>query len=373
MDKLRINFLMPCYAWAPSGGFRVVYEYANQLASRGHQVAVIHPRRLEEVKTNPSTMRQWIRKKRTWLQELVFTPGIEWQRIDPRVRLLFVPSSNARHIPDGDVLFATGWHTVPSVLTCSPEKGEQCYMIQHYEVWQGPKGVVDAGWRSQLHKVVVSKWLLQVGRDLGCEHLVYIPNAIDLNKFHLTAPIEGRAPHVAMLFADGSIKGVAEGIEALVVAKQTFPDLRATLFGVPRRRSWIPKWIEYYCNPPQEFLVNEIYNKAAVFLSPSWSEGFALPPAEAAACGSAVVATDSGGIRDYIEHGVTGLLSAPKDARALGENLCMLLANEHFRVRLAKACKEVVSEFSWVRNADLMEKFLGEVASHDQGASSVSV
>src|SRR5690348_726186 len=113
---MRITFLMPAYMWGPSGGYRVVYEYANQLVSRGHDVAVVHPRHLKFTPVAPPTLRERVRKLRTTLVELVSTPTIEWRPIDKRVRLLYVPSLHDRHIPDADVLFATAWNTAAPVM-----------------------------------------------------------------------------------------------------------------------------------------------------------------------------------------------------------------------------------------------------------------
>ena len=123
----------------------------------------------------------------------------------------------------------------------------------------------------------------------------------------------------------------------------------------------MPEWIEYHRNPPQDFIINDIYNKSCILLAPSWTEGFSLPPAEAACCGCALVATDIGGFREYIQNGVTGLLSPPKDPKALAENLCLLLGSEDLRVRLAKACNSFIVQFSWERSAALLEDFIADV------------
>src|SRR5437899_5887378 len=113
---MRITFLMPSYMWGPSGGYRVVYEYANQLVSRGHGVTVVHPRHLKFLAPEQRTIRQRLRKLRLTLRELISRPVIDWHPIDKRVRILYVPSVDEAHIPDGDVLFGTAWNTIPSVV-----------------------------------------------------------------------------------------------------------------------------------------------------------------------------------------------------------------------------------------------------------------
>lgn len=349
---------MPCYMWGPSGGYRVVYEYANRLVARGHRVFVLHPRHLKFVPSGPMTFRARLRTAKTRATELVVTPSVDWHPIDRRVEMLFVPSSEERFVPDADVIFATAWHTVQSVLKVGPVKGEKCYLIQHYETFLGRRDLVDATWRLPIRKVVVSKWLAEIGRDLGASELTHIPNGIDHARYFLKQHIEERPPQVAMMCSSIPFKGSRKGIEALQAAKRRYPDLKVVLFGKERRKQWIPGSFEYHRDPAQEFIVDEIYNKSGIFLSPSLAEGFALPPAEAAACGCAIVASDSGGIRDYVEDGVSGLLSQPEDAAALAANLCRVLGNDSLRIQFARAANAAVKQLDWERSTDLMERFL---------------
>lgn len=366
---MKVTFLMPCYMWGPSGGFRVVYEYANQLVARGHQVAVVHPRRLKyPPPRGRMTLRGRIRSARLAMRELVSKPTVYWHKMDDRVKLLYVPTSDPRYIPDADVLFATAWPTVASVLRCPPEKGEKCYFIQHYETWMGPKDLVDATWRAPLHKVVVSRWLQQLSEELGAHDVTYIRNAIDHSTYRVVRPIEARPRQVVMMCSPVGFKGSQDGVKALEIAKREFPDLSVRLFGNGRRQPWVPEWMSYWRDPPQDRIVEDLYNGSSIVVSSSVTEGFALPPAEGASCGCAIVATDSGGIRDFVETGVTGLLSPPHDPESLARNLCLLLANDQLRVRLAQAARDFVSRLNWTVSADRLEKFLNGVI-HGSSAS----
>ncbi len=368
---MRITFLAPGYVWGPSGGMRVVYEYANRLSARGHDISVVHPRRLRYSPSCPEPslavwVREWAKRE---LRRLKPKPQVTWQPICDRVQMLSVPDSSSRYIPDGDVIFATSWHTVRSVQECPNSKGKKCYLIQGYESYHAANELVDATWRAPLHKVVVAKWLAGLGSELGCEEVTYIPNGINHELYRLIHPIERRSRQIAMAFSTAQVKGAADGIEALRLVRQRHPDVKVILFGVSRRQSWLPTWAEYHRNPPQDFIVNEIYNRSQVFVSSSWMEGFALPPAEAGACGCAVVATDSLGVREFITNGVTGLLSPPKDPRALAENVSLILENEPLRVQLAKACNQIIGRLDWERSASLLEDFVrGLGAVKDGGA-----
>jgi len=359
---MRITFLLPGYIWGPSGGIRVVYEHANKLVARGHEISIIQPRRLKFPPPPPQneSAYYWLRRQANAAADLFRQPTMHWLNIDPRVTTLYAPNSDYRHIPDADALFATAWQTVRSVLECPKSKGEKFYLIQHYETFMGPQEMVDATWRAALYKAAVSKWLLEVGVQLGCNDVTHIPNAIDHQRYRLLRAIEGRAPRVAMTFSKESFKGAADGIEALQIARERHPHLQVVFFGLTKLRPAIPEWIEYHCNPPQDFIVEQIYNRCSIFLCPSWAEGYALPPAEAAACGCAIVSTDNGGIRDYIENGVAGLLSRPQKPALLADNLCLLLDNERLRVRLATAANHAVRRLDWEQSAAMLENFIVE-------------
>ena len=366
---MKINFLLPGYRWEPSGGFKVVYEYANRLVARGHQVSVIHPRRLELPTEEKVTIRSLARVTRWRLREIFSKPVIRWHRIDPRVRLLYVPDCDPRHIPDADVLFATAWHTVRPVMQCPLDKGIKCYLIQHYETFLGPQNLVDATWRAPLRKVVVSKWLAGIGEHLGADNISHIPIGIDHQLYRVTRPIAQRPRQVAMMFSHVSFKRSADGIRALQIAKQQFPDLRGVLFGASQRAPSVPDWMTYIADPGQDQIVETILNASSIILSSSLAEGFGLPPAEGAACGCAMVSTDSGGVRDFIIPGQTGLLSAPGDPEALARNLCLLLDNDDLRIRLAESGREFVQHFNWDYSTDLLESFLNQTVQPERAKS----
>lgn len=359
---MKITFLLPSYVWAPSGGPRVIYEYANRLAQRGHEVAVVHPRRLAyPLPGEALNAYRWAKKQYVGLHEAISTPDVNrWQPIDKRVRMLFTPSSESRYLPDGDAIFATAWHTVNSVLNSPAEKGEKCYFIQHYEVWQGPKDLVDATWRAPLRKVVIANWLMEKGQELGASDLTYIPNSINHDIYHLTHPVEARSRQVAMMYSREEFKGSVYGIQALEIAKRRFPDLKAVFFSTSRAEASIPEWIEYHRSPPLKFMVDEIYGRSSIFLSPSLAEGWPLPPAEAAACGCAIVSANNGGVREYVEHEVTGLLAPVKDAESLAASVIRLFEDERLRIMLAKACNQRISSLDWERSTDKLELFLKE-------------
>lgn len=358
---MRIAFILQGYPWTPTGGARVVYEYANQLVARGHEVTVVHPRRLPNWSSPPpGGLYRRLRRMAGHLRNLILAPRVEWQPIDNRVRMQYVPEALPRHVPDGDAVVATWWPTAELVLQYPPSKGHKFYLIQHYETWDGAQERLEATWQAPLSKVVISSWLYDKGLELGVlpEEMTYIPNGIDHARFRLLRPIETRPRRIVMMHSRQEWKGSRDGVDALELARREFPTLRAVLFGTRRRPQWLPGWIDYSLNPPQRVLIEGLYNGSSVCLCPSWKEGWCLPPMEAMACGCAVVATDNGGIREYAKDEVTALLSPPKYPEALAKNLLRLLQDEGLRIRLAEAGHQRIQEFSWARSADLLERVL---------------
>jgi len=361
-NTVKITFIQPRYDPKPVGGMKVVYEYANQLVARGHQVSVLHPDRLANLTPRRLTRVYFhITGKSRQTENYQIMPEVPWHHIDNRVRMLTIPEPTASYVPDGDAVFASFWATGEYMMDYPPEKGRKFYLWQGFEEgWAGPTARIYAVLKSPLKKVVISRALYEHGLNLGLsqDEMIHIPDAIDHKTYQILNPIDDRIPRVSMLYHSLPLKGANDGVKALDLAKKAVPTLQAVLFSVFTRPHRLPQWIEYSCNPSQEELINSIYNRSSIYLSPSRLEGFGLTAAEAMACGCAVAAADSGGIRDFAEHEVTALLSPPKDSKALASNILRLQKDDDLRVRLAKAGNERIKEFTWERSTHLLEQLI---------------
>jgi phosphatidylinositol alpha-1,6-mannosyltransferase len=95
----------------------------------------------------------------------------------------------------------------------------------------------------------------------------------------------------------------------------------------------------------------------------SGEEGFGIVYLEANACGKPVVGGDSGGVRDAVIDGVTGLLVDPQDSDALFEALDQLISRKDLRDSLGrKGRQRVVKDFQW---RDRVEALLQGAPHHE--------
>ncbi len=95
--------------------------------------------------------------------------------------------------------------------------------------------------------------------------------------------------------------------------------------------------------------VPAFYNLAEVFVFPSLYEGFGLPPLEAMACGTPVVAANVSSIPEVV--GDAGLLVDPNDAEGLAEALGRVLNDATLRQDLRRRGLARAAGFSWDRAA----------------------
>lgn len=110
---------------------------------------------------------------------------------------------------------------------------------------------------------------------------------------------------------------------------------------------------------PEE-LMPALYGGARAFLFPSLYEGFGLPPLEAMACGTPVVAYDNSSVSEIV--GRWGMLTATGDVSAFVGALIRLTTDGGLRDELGEAGLERAKHFSWRKAASETAEVYREVA-----------
>ena len=145
------------------------------------------------------------------------------------------------------------------------------------------------------------------------------------------------------------IKGLGADYPLLLAGKKPekvspqFPDYEAIIAELNLTEH--VRWVGFVDEADKPVL----YRSASCFVFPSQYEGFGLPPLEAMACGTPVVATTAPGISEVV--GDAAVAVDPRDERALGGAIIATLIQENFAAELRTKGAERVQDFTWDKTA----------------------
>lgn len=400
---MKITFLLN--QMHTGGGVRVVFEYANRLQKKNHQVSIVYPAiDLARLKRLPfgafvvelvalcvqNTIRRGHQQPFDTASLLIKVPVLY-----PRFMKLI-----ERSIPDADVIVATAWETTYAVNELGADKGEKFYFVQSYEIWdlwnetacwkaarklkrgdekcslamaavtpekkslKKSKELADRAFKLPLKKITIAEWLRHLIEDKFGEHVEgVIPNGVNFEIFFKEGSHreESREVNVLMPYRPAKFKGFQDGLDAFERIRMRHPNAHFEVFGIrPRvvgRLRKLPEWIDFH-HIKSDAQLRALYNKAHIFVLPSWIEGFPLPPMEAMACGCAVVTTDAGGVSDYLRNGETALIVPIQDPAALAQSVCKLIEDEGERRRVAKNGYSLIKQFTWEKSTQRLIEFI---------------
>jgi glycosyltransferase involved in cell wall biosynthesis len=113
--------------------------------------------------------------------------------------------------------------------------------------------------------------------------------------------------------------------------------------------------------PPRKD-VEFYYAAADAYAGPSLEDTFALPPAEAMACGLPVIVSSENGTFEIITDEIDGMiLKDATDSKALAAMIRRLFEDMPFRIRLGRKASETARQYTWERNGKDLAKIFEEV------------
>jgi len=93
-----------------------------------------------------------------------------------------------------------------------------------------------------------------------------------------------------------------------------------------------------------------LYSGASLLVQPSLAEGFGLPPLEAMACGTPVLASDAGSLPEVL--GDAAVLLPPREPAAWAAEIVRLLSDQAARSGLVARGRARAAGFTWERTAE---------------------
>ena len=319
-----------------TGGTRFIYQLANELVDKGHNVEIVLPE-------NASVA--WpLRTKITRVKEL--TPDT---------------------IPPADFILPNFYRTV--FPAWESKKGQVVRLSLGYEpLWVKEEKAL-ASYLIDAPIISLSQWHRQLilqgtGRDS-----TVIPGGVDSTVFR---PLPKKSLSTGRLTIAYILRSKEHGYtwkgsedfwEACRRLAQLVPTFDVQVV--------TPEGAGYHTSHPYPYEIVEattdsemarFYAQADVFVSTSYFESFSMPLLEAMACGTAVVTTDNGGNRDYAKNGENCLLVPPSDINQLTLALTHLLTQEKERNKLAQTGLHFVQSWTWRHSADKLEALLYQLA-----------
>lgn len=354
MNSTRINFILPFKPRRPAGGFRVMYEYANRLAREGYKVHLTFPIKTPYMKYRlPYVVRCTLSKIEGFERD-------KWFPLDGSITMSYIPQVREKHVPDADIVIATWWSTVLEMGKLSSKKGKKINLIQGFENWEGHEKLLYESYdMKDTTNVVVASYLKNIVSKHTNNRIELIENGIDNTIYYVKNKIEERRPFsVAMHYSEQEIKGSKYGLEALRLAKKKVPELQVELFGISPCPENLPDWISYYRNPPN---LCDVYNRNAIFISNSFTEGFGLVSVESMFCGCALICTNIEGHKEYAFNGKTALLTGVKDTLQMANKIVDLINNNEYRIEMAQRGNEYVQRFRWENAIEKMKEVISSL------------
>lgn len=351
---MKINFIVPFVEL--TGGIKVTFMYANELARRGHDVMIYFPFVPYHMSAHGLA----------YLKKCVksFAKGIlrdNWKVnwFDLHVPYKMVPFIKNPFIRNADATIATAWPTAYDVNNLTQDKGIKIYFVQHYEIWSGDKNKVDGSYRLPMKKIVIAEWLKELMKDdFGDPTSEIVHNGIDFANFY---PQRSRVKDdgyisILLLAHPAELKGMQDGIDAITELMEKYPNIRLHMFGTGHMAG-LPSNAIFHLNPTIEEL-RKLYSNSDIYVFPSWLEGWGLTVVEAMACRCSVVGNRVGCLIDIGEHEKTAMLSQPHDVKKLKENIEKLIINPKLRNMIADEGYKIVQKLNWESSYNNFEKIL---------------
>lgn len=187
-------------------------------------------------------------------------------------------------------------------------------------------------------------------------------------------PMASHDPHYdvnsKMLLSAGMLVPIKGYDTAIQAAKKVFtkkPDWKWTICGEGPERETLERLIHeeslenHVLLPGNVSNMDEMYQKAAMFVMTSRMEGLPMVLLEAKSWGLPIVSFDiMTGPSDIVQHGINGFLVEPNYVEKLAEAILALMESDQLRERFSKDSKIDIDKFKIETIAQKWEEVLGE-------------
>lgn len=351
---MNICFVLPKFSRRINGGFKIIFEYANRLSERGHNVKILF---LNETSFLKYKIPRFVKKRAA---NYLTQKEPMWFNLNSQIdKVSGYDKRKMECLNETYIYIATSISTVDYVKNINAKKA---YFIQGYENWDKSDEYVCSSYQLGMKNIVISNWLEEIVNKYSKIPCEVIKNPIDTSIYRDKTPLSDRNKYsLAFLYHEQEQKGSKYVMEAISKLKLLYPDLLVYSFGTSKQPEEFPDYYNYYYCASQDETVN-IYNKVKVFMCGTIDEGYGLTGLEAMACGTVLVSTAYRGVYEYAIDKKNALLSPIRDVDALVDNVIKIFDDENLANYLSKnGIDSVSSGFSWDNAVDKFEEVLKSI------------
>jgi N-acetyl-alpha-D-glucosaminyl L-malate synthase BshA len=98
-----------------------------------------------------------------------------------------------------------------------------------------------------------------------------------------------------------------------------------------------------------------LLNISDLYMLPSKSESFGLSALEAMSCEVPVIGTSTGGLKEVVEHGISGYICDSSDIKAMSKAAISVIANKKNRIKMGLAARARAKKFD---SKNIIEKYV---------------
>ena len=223
----------------------------------------------------------------------------------------------------------------------------------------------------KLKKVITpsfnSKKDIELDLKIEPNRIDVIPNGLDLTVFKKNNVLEReRFKIVTVASADIPLKGLDTTLKAISLILDKYPNIKLSVVGNPRenghterliRQLNLTNHVSFKTNLSKEEVAYE-YQSSSLAIISSLYEGFGFPAAEAMACGTPIISSNSSALPEIVQD--FGQLYEPGDSNALKERIENFFLNRTSFKNLAQEGSLYANEtFNWEKIAlDYEERFI---------------
>lgn len=324
------------------GGSKIILEYANRITQNGHNVTIIS-----------------------------YDKKPDWFKMNNDINFIQVPSNKdwKDFIPDCDLIVATSWKCIYTAVE------SQKAPVTFFE--QGGAHIFDVNNLTDKKKQVVqnrinlvpfiytvSSYTKDKIKEIYFRDSHVICNAVDSNIFYARDnKILDKKENIDITIIgseDFKFKNIENILKAIRILKEQYNNINLNwITQTPPQKNKETAIV----NPKQKEIGN-ILRKTDIYICNSEYESFGLPTLEAMTCGAAVITTDTGGMRDFVQDGYNALITKQNDINDIVEKVKMLIDNKNLRKIISENGMRTAEKFNWKESVSQSIEYYKEISQY---------